>query len=297
MPRNLDIFPSELGSSARSKQALHQPIQYTLSQLKTIFERAYRDEDHFENIYISSAQYCKQKDDPQHEFLLLEVRDQKVPKISNFLVLDRSVQTPIGTYTAISTSISSHTPAHDRLRVSCYGDKDLLIKQCSLGPYDVLENLVFPSYSWSTPFLLYELVILALETSKARIMYNLMSAQCFWFASCVWECIQKLQPESRRDKDPEKDTRGRFGNFFRQDVKAIEVDDVLYRARLEITQFRMDLARGKEAAGRTKLNDNSVTVHQYRKENEDLRKELERLKGVAQGSGSMRVTPWGLMVG
>lgn len=248
LPRNLDIFPNGLGSCAQSTQALQHPIQYSLSQLRTMFQRSYRDDDHFENIYISSAQYCKQRDDPNHEFLLLEVRDEKVPKISNFLVLDRTVQISTGVYGALSTSISTSTPAHDRLRVSCYGDKDLLIDQCKLGPYDVLERLVFPSYSWSKPFLLYELVILALETSRLRVMYNLMNAQCFWFAGCVWECMRKLRPESRRDRELGKDSRGKYGNFFQQSVKENEVEDVLYKARSEISHFGIELARGKEVS-------------------------------------------------
>lgn len=44
-----------------------------------------------------------------------------------------------------------------------------------------------------------------------------------------------------------------------------------------------------QAAGRGKLNDNSVALQQFRKENEDLRKELELLKGTAGTPRPMRV--------
>ncbi|KAF8594136.1 hypothetical protein BDV93DRAFT_180584 [Ceratobasidium sp. AG-I] len=246
IPRNFDIFPTALGSYQQSVQALELPLQYTLSQLKGMFQR-YREEDHIENIYVSSAEYCKQTGDAKHEFLLLEVQDERIPQISNWVVLDRTVGVSTsGAFAAVSTSVSSGSPAQDRLRVSCYGKKDLLTKQCNLAPYEILERVTLPTFASSTPLLLCELVILALETSRSRFMYNLMSAQCFWFASCVWECMLKLRPEAYRSGVAESNNRGRFGNFFRQDVDNLELDDILYKAKSEIELFRMGLARGRE---------------------------------------------------
>ncbi|KAF8593711.1 hypothetical protein BDV93DRAFT_194380 [Ceratobasidium sp. AG-I] len=304
-PRNLDIFPSGLGSFAQSKHALDLPLQYTLTQLKSMFHRSNREEDHIDSIYVSSAEYCKQMGDAKHEFLLLEVQDERIPLISNWAVLDRTVNkaTP-GTLSAISTSVSSNSPAQDRLRVSCYGDKDLLIKQCTLGPYEVLERLVVPM---STPLWLWELVILALETSRSRFMYNLMSAQCFWFASCVWECMQKLRPGSYRMVVAASNNRGKFGNFFQQDVNKAEVGDILYKVNSEIGQFRRDLARSRERFGRTRLYNHHEHVQVYKTENEVLKNELERLRNAAGRDAPvrdvsardppMRVTPWGFTIG
>lgn len=249
IPRNLDIFPGALGSYQQSKQALEQPLHYTLTQLKCLFQRSNREEDHIENIYVSSAEYCKETGEAKHEFLLLEVKDERIPLISNWVVLDRTVQASnSGTFSALSTSVSSGAPAQDRLRVSCYGRKDLLTKQCNLTPYDVIERVTLPL---SNPLLLCDLVILALETSKSRFMYNLMSAQCFWFASCVWECMLKLRPETYRPAVAESNNRGRFGKFFRQDVDNLELEDILYKARSEIQSFRMELTRGKEVRFRS----------------------------------------------
>ncbi|KAF8593714.1 hypothetical protein BDV93DRAFT_566220 [Ceratobasidium sp. AG-I] len=259
-PRNLDIFPKPLGSIVQSKLAAEQPIQYTLTQLKFMFQRTYRDEDHIENILVSSARYCKQVDDPKHEFLLLEVRDEKIPRISNYLVLDRTIQTASSrTYAAISTSVSG-SPAHDRLRVSCYGDKELLVKQCNLGPYEELERLEF----LSTPLLLCELVILAVETSSSRYHYNLMSAQCFWFAGCVWESMRMLVPCANHIQVTAHSSRGKYGNVFRHNVDKLET------------------------AGQGKLDADSEEIQQAIKENEELKRELGRLK---QGKARDTILP------
>lgn len=260
-----------------------------------MFQRAYRDEDHVDSIFVSSASYCKQLGDAKHEFILVEVRDKKIPEISNFLVLDRTVQAASsGTFTALFTTFQTSGTAQDRLRVSCYGDKDLLIKQCSLGPYRELELLMFPLDS-SKPLLLCELLILALETSNSGYMYNLMIAQCFWFASCVWECMQLLVPSALCTQVPASKSRGKFRSFYRCNVDKAEIQNILCKAEAEIRLFRVELTRLKEVtfrrlhydrenakynwqvAGRDDI-DQSVQIQSNEKEREKLKKELEMLE-------------------
>ncbi|KAF8602947.1 hypothetical protein BDV93DRAFT_545074 [Ceratobasidium sp. AG-I] len=240
IPRNHDIFPTGLGSYAKGQEALEQPLPYTLIQLKSLLQRSNREDDHTERIYVASAEYCKRLDHVRHEFLLLEVKDNRIPQISNFIVLERTVDLSSGTITAASTSISSNSPAQDRLRVSYYGEKKLLIKQCNLGRYEVLEELKLPSPAASTPLLLYELVIFAHETSKRRYTYDLMKAQCFWFASCVWECMLKLRPEACRTTLAASNNRGRFG-AFRMVVDSPEVGEIFDKAEVEIKHFLKEL--------------------------------------------------------
>ncbi|KAF8602961.1 hypothetical protein BDV93DRAFT_557146 [Ceratobasidium sp. AG-I] len=306
--RGLHVFSCALGSYKQSPQALDQPLRYSLNQLLSQLQRSNREAVRTKTIYISSAEYCKQTGDAEHEFLLLEVQDERIPQISNWVVLDRTVgvSTP-DAFEAASTDVSSGSPARDRLRVSCYGKKDLLAKQCSLAPYDILERVTLPTFASSTPLLLCELVIFALEASRSRFLDKHMSAQCFWFTSCAWECILKLQPEAYHLTVAYSNNRGKFGNFFRQDVANLELDDIFYKAESETKLFRMELARGREMRGRAKINTKNESLHHIKAENDELRIELKRLQDAAdQGAPArdesvrappvrdppVRVTPW-----
>ncbi|KAF8594134.1 hypothetical protein BDV93DRAFT_180551 [Ceratobasidium sp. AG-I] len=245
-PRNFDIFPETLAPHKQDDQRTEPPRQYTLTQLRSTLQRAHRGGDDVDNIYVSTAWYCKQTKEAEHEFLLFKVSDCNIPKISNFLVLDRTAQTLTpSTSTAISTSISSNVSSHDRLRVSCYGDRESLVEQCGLGPYEVLERLEFPVPTSCNPLRLYELGILALTTSQYRRVYNIISSQCFWFAGCIWEGMRALSPEAICVEVAKKNTRGKFGSFFRQNLDVIEISDITYRARYEIRLFRVEISRGK----------------------------------------------------
>ncbi|KAF8602955.1 hypothetical protein BDV93DRAFT_581129 [Ceratobasidium sp. AG-I] len=296
IPRNLDIFPTALGSYQQSTQALELPLHYTLNQLKGMFQRSNREEDHIESIFVSSAEYCKQIGDAKHEFLLLEVKDERIPQISNWVLLDRTVSVSTSSnFTAVSTSVSSSSPAQDRLRVSCYGKKDLLIKQCSLGPYYVLERVTLPSSASSKPLMLWELVILAIETSSSRLMYNLMSAQCFWFASCLWESMRRLVAGAYHEQIVADNSRGKFGHFFQQDVDRFEVEEILYKTKSEFGQFRRELARGKEQqlVGRAQFPV-SESISYYKKEYDKVIMELERLEqAVASNTTASTTTSHG----
>jgi hypothetical protein len=246
LPRNLTIFPNGLGSWAQSTNAAVAPLVYSLQQLIDMFRRAYREEDHIENIYVSSARYCKQPKDAKHEFIILEVRDNMVPKIANFLVLDRTVQGPATKgRVPVSASISTSILAQDRLRVSYYGDTRSLLKSCDLHNYNELARLEF---SPSNPFFLYELVILASATSNTRQMYNLYNAQCFWFAGSVWDCMRVLRKDAQHTQSEQTKIRGSFGPFFSQKVDGAEQEDILYKVRHEIAQFKVELKRGQEVS-------------------------------------------------
>ncbi|KAF8593852.1 hypothetical protein BDV93DRAFT_549397 [Ceratobasidium sp. AG-I] len=290
IPRNLDIFPQTLRPVTQSKLPFEQPTLYTLSQLKSMIGR-YREEDYFDSIFVSSAEYCKQSDGPQHEFLLLKVFDSRIPDISNFLVLDRTINSSGHSGFPVSTISSSGSgPAHDRVRVSGYGDAELLAKQCNLRSYKVLERLDLSSTTLSTPLLLRELVILAFETSQSRRMYDLMSAQCFWFPGCVWECMRALFPDALCVQVAKADTRGNFRKIFQQMIEKTEVDDILYKTRSEIRQSHVEFRRNQETVGRKRNKEVGERCESIRRENEMLKQEVDRLR-VAAGFDMLGLYP------
>lgn len=216
-------------------------MEYGFSQLRSMFQRAYKAEGYDETVYISSAWYGRQTRGARYDFIVLKVCDDKMPGISNFLVLDQTVQNSVGTYFATPTRIFPNRLAHGRLRVSCYGDFELLMQQCNLIPYRLLEELTIPSH---TQLFLWELVVLASETSNSRRMLSILSARSFWFASYVWEGMRHLRPaaiyQDAIRKRSERRPR-RYDNY-------IKVDDILYKAKHEIGQFREEIARGKKAS-------------------------------------------------
>ncbi|KAF8600649.1 hypothetical protein BDV93DRAFT_510686 [Ceratobasidium sp. AG-I] len=239
LPRNRGIFPPTLGITVQDKKTADPPLQYTFPQLMAKFQPLHQGEDHISDIFVFSASYCKQLNDAKHEFLLLEVRDPKIPEISNLLILDRTVLKYMFIGSTESRSISSEGRANDRLRVSSYGSKELLTEQCSIGPYEALEHFVFPSSA--SPFLLSDLVIIALETSNTRVEYNLIKAQCFWFASCVWECMRSLNPSVYWARVAQDNSRGKFGRVFKQAVDQAELGKLMSGVKDRIHKFQETL--------------------------------------------------------
>ncbi|KAG9121613.1 hypothetical protein FRC07_002366, partial [Ceratobasidium sp. 392] len=90
LPRNRHIFPAGLGARGE----VGDPYEFTLPQLLDLMTRNYSPETHVEHIFVTSAEYCKQQEDPQHEFIILKVEDAGDSRLVNYLLLDRTSDTP-----------------------------------------------------------------------------------------------------------------------------------------------------------------------------------------------------------
>ncbi|KAG9077878.1 hypothetical protein FRC06_008653, partial [Ceratobasidium sp. 370] len=154
LPRDRNIFPGGFGKSDQSEVP---PNDFSLPQLQDILVGQGVPRQHVEHIFVKSAQYCKQKNDPKHEFIILTVETTEDHRFRNFLVLDRTSSIPVDQVAkhlagAISPCIKP-VLAKDRLRVSFDGELKSLIGHCKLSNYDVLEKLQFGKMD----FLLYQL--------------------------------------------------------------------------------------------------------------------------------------------
>lgn len=68
-------------------------------------------------------------------------------------------------------------------------------------------------------------------------MYNLATAQCFWFAGCIWGCMQALSPTALCIPTDKVNNRGKFKNLPWQKIKKANVNNILDEAKAKIHQF------------------------------------------------------------
>lgn len=243
-PRNTRIFPMGLGEKIADVTSRQHPHDYGSEELRALFLQDHSAATNVGYIHVLEASYCKQQDGPKHEFILLRVQDVRHLGLTNYIVLDRTARMPgvkPHRYKSCTNSQEvfnaiAQTPAYDRFRVSHYGDSNTLIQHCNLGPYRAIESLWFNT---TQPLRFYELVVLAQATSSARIMYKLLNAQCYWFASTVWESMQQLVPKARlKIHEPIRGTL----HVFQQMTNNIEVNQILVAVKGGILEFQNELS-------------------------------------------------------
>ncbi|KAG8794514.1 hypothetical protein FRC12_023921 [Ceratobasidium sp. 428] len=236
-PRNRHIFPGGFGNP---EQAKNPPVEFTLPQLEDILIKQHSPNDHVEHIYMKSAQYCKEYDKPQREFILITVETAEDPRFSNFLVLDRTSSASdrtdqAGIVSMVSSSVSPSKP-RDRIRISYDGSLKPLINYCGFSKYTVLETLEFQSAS----FRLYEMVALARAASESHRGYSTISNSCQWYTSLVWDCTRQLVPTATHTQNNERSFRGRFNNLFRQRIDFMELSTVSGSVGAELNALRQE---------------------------------------------------------
>ncbi|KAH7338621.1 hypothetical protein B0J17DRAFT_717049 [Rhizoctonia solani] len=203
------IFPPGFDSVLSSSSCAHSPYSLALDQLLNILagQGSYNPNNNVEFISVKNAWYGKQTISVKHEFIIVEVQDTKIG-LRNYLILDRNNGEATETaLRGLSQVSSSGTAAKDQFRVSYDGDKDKLLRQCNLYPYDTLEEINFTS---DQPLLLYQLAIIAKTAAEHHEKYNLIRANCYWFAGLIWECMLQLRRKSQHRHLTNKRKRGRF---------------------------------------------------------------------------------------
>ncbi|KAG8718910.1 hypothetical protein FRC09_011933 [Ceratobasidium sp. 395] len=237
IPRNRHIFPGGFGNP---DQAKNPPVEFTLPQLEDILIKQHSPNDHVEHIHMKSAQYCKEYNKPQREFILITVESAEDPRFSNFLVLDRvsgasDRAASAGIISTVSSSVSSSKPK-DRIRISYDGALKPLIDYCGFSKYTVLETLEFQS----TNFRLYEMVALARAASESHRGYSTISNSCQWYTSLVWDCTRQLVPTAAHTQNNERSFRGRFNSLFRQRIDFMELSTVSGSVGAELNALRQE---------------------------------------------------------
>lgn len=146
--------------------------------------------------HVLSALYCKQSGLYEHEFIRLIVANKANPSVRGYIVLDRTVlernlpaNQPPSEAGGTKSLMMGLLPALDRFTISSRAGEPPTLRSGG-GAFQVLERLEFKFGACS----LYRLVVLAAAVASTRPNYQLLSAQCYWFASTIWECVQDLDP-------------------------------------------------------------------------------------------------------
>ncbi|CAE6477085.1 unnamed protein product [Rhizoctonia solani] len=177
-------------------------------------------EQPIDSVVVKFGLYGKKLKPPYHEFVLFELGNTRDSSLRNHVVLDRSRLDGASVLPSIQPSRSA--AARDEFRFSCDGDQEKLLERCKLTPYEAIETVDF---SADDLLPLYELAIVALATSLQRDRYHLLDANCYWFASLIWEQVLEMYPEAKHEVLREG-VRGTFGSLYSYTSDELEREEI-----------------------------------------------------------------------
>ncbi|KAG8682761.1 hypothetical protein FRC11_014435 [Ceratobasidium sp. 423] len=220
--RHKQIFPAGFDSTSSSSSTQKSYYPFSPERLYDVLTSGYTPEHHVEDIVVKYASYCKQTAGPKHEFIILEVEDKKSPGLKNFIALDRNNGEAPNRPTGFCSSLQSSQTfvAKDEFRVSYDGNKSKLLAQCGLQDHEILETLEFKP---EEPLLLYQLATLTRAVSLQRDKYHVITANCYWFAGLIWDCIVRMRPSANR-RVVQGQIRGAFLGWLRQNTNIAELE-------------------------------------------------------------------------
>ncbi|KEP49973.1 hypothetical protein V565_089210 [Rhizoctonia solani 123E] len=231
--RNFLVFPVQLGHKKSPYEAF--PFtSYTTIDLKARHSYDPNLSKEIGDIWVKTASYYKQKQNPQHEFIVFSVTTSN--GMQNFLALDRNVNVP-GSSTLLSRSNKNGPPAQDYFHISHYGDMESLINHCAHTTSEDMcshvEQVVFDRKGFSFA----ELLVLASTVSESCPSYQLDAANCYWFASLIWECMLSVFDKGMIIHKKHSDDRGRFKGFRIQGNHS-NFQQVMAKYQDDIVQFK-----------------------------------------------------------
>ncbi|KAG9090308.1 hypothetical protein FRC06_001127 [Ceratobasidium sp. 370] len=256
VPRHRHIFPGGFGAPDQSKTP---PVEFTLPQLEDILVKQHSPNDHVEHIYVKRAQYCKEYDKPQREFIIITVETTEDARFRNFLVLDRTAGSSPASgmdreiVSMISSSLSS-SKSRDRIRVSYDGTLKTLLNHCGCSKYTVLEMLEFQN----TAFRLYEMVALSRAASQTHRSCLTLSNDSQWYTSLVWDCIRQLVPGATHTQNTAQSFRGKFSNLFRQRIDFKELSTISDSVGLQLNSLRQEFVESQKTARQSNRQNPSI---------------------------------------
>ncbi|CAE6457556.1 unnamed protein product, partial [Rhizoctonia solani] len=210
---------------------------YTTIDLKTRYVLDPNLTQEVDEVWVETASYYKQKQSPQHEFIIFSVTSTS--GMQNFIALDRNVNVK-GSASLVSRGGKSGPPAQDYFHISHYADIGSLISHCGNTASEELcthvEQVAFEPKAFSFP----QLVVLASTVSESCPSYQLGATNCYWFASLIWECMFNVFAEgvTRHKKNTEE--RGRFRGLKIQGAHG-NFEEVVEKYKKDIAEFSRNL--------------------------------------------------------
>ncbi|EUC53551.1 hypothetical protein RSOL_010680, partial [Rhizoctonia solani AG-3 Rhs1AP] len=211
------IYSLQLNGSRISLLSCHH---FALAKLVQTFFQEHSTEQPLDSVVVKSAFYGKKLKPPYHEFVLFELGNTHDLGLRNHVVLDRNRLH--GASVLSSVQQSEFAVARDEFRFACDGNREKLLRRCDLTPYEAIETVEFPVDDLLP---LYELAIVALATSLQRDDYHLFNANCYWFASLIWEQVLEMYPEAKHEVLREG-VRGKFGRLYSYTSDELEREEI-----------------------------------------------------------------------
>ncbi|CUA69519.1 hypothetical protein RSOLAG22IIIB_08530 [Rhizoctonia solani] len=234
--RNFLVFPVQLDHRKSPSEAF--PFtSYTTTDLEFRHHYDPNLSQGLGDIWVKTASYYKQKQNPQHEFIVFSVATSS--GMQNFMALDRNVSVQ-GSSTLLSRSNKNAPMAQDYFHISHYGNIESLINHCAHTTSEDMcthvEQVVFGRKEFSFA----ELLVLANTVSNSCPSYQLDAANCYWFASLIWECMLGEFEKGMIIHKKHSDDRGRFKGFRIQGNHSNFVQ-VMQKYKEDIAQFKNDV--------------------------------------------------------
>ncbi|CAE6459546.1 unnamed protein product [Rhizoctonia solani] len=237
--RNFLVFPVQLGQTKSSVEAFPFTT-YPTFDLKARYSFDPTMSQEIDDIWIDSASYYKQKQSPQHEFIIFSVTTYN--GMRNYISLDRNIY-----FQGSSSFIGRNKmgpPAQDRFHVSHYGDVESLASRYGEGkPKNRsmhLEQVDFESRAFSFA----QLVVLASTVGEWEPCYKLNSNDR-WFANLVWESIFRVFNDGIIRHNRYSTIRGRFKGFKSGDHGYLE--KVVQKYKVDLVEFEKGLGEEPDA--------------------------------------------------
>ncbi|CAE6362948.1 unnamed protein product [Rhizoctonia solani] len=183
--------------------------------------------DYIGKIHVTKILYCKEKQSPDHEFLVFKVEatDQK---LSNYIKIDRCPQPKVKAEDA-NPDIVDTTPSQDDGQTPLLkgssnpgilfsSSSSLQHSSISLGDQEARDMIHISGSQGVNSFInnrieiaattdvltgppgqrptLEQLIVLAKFVSSCRPHYNVFGSQCFWYAYTIWMLLLTAFPET-----------------------------------------------------------------------------------------------------
>lgn len=193
------IFPAGLSQPMEQSDEAFQ--RYSPEQLTKMLLSDDNSVMQLEGIWVEFAIFYKERFNPKHELLLFKVRDSNNPRISNFILLDRTIDKPstqIARRRVVSSFPRQQTVvnlfcgrARDRFYISNNGSFTAIANAWGKS-HTLLESMRFLN---PTSFKLVHLLTLASLTSSRCLAYHIRDGNCYWYAGTIWECMMVLSAQ------------------------------------------------------------------------------------------------------
>lgn len=236
-----------------SKQPSSPRLSYRPHQLSKSMLKSENSSDHLRRIHITTSQYCRQQTTGQ-EFIIFSVFDSALPKISNWLILDRNGRRVLKKDESDESqhiaqcwsfnlrSLIERVQPPGRFYISNSKDEQEFIQQNGFSNYKVERELTLPS---DPAFSLDHLLVLASGlATPLRFRYPNATQPVDWYPRSTWEAMQLVSEFIQNEEPLPVPLQSRVGT-----MDAAFLEKVLAKYADNLRNYRSKVMRRQQVRG------------------------------------------------